>query len=112
LGEKNQPGLKVHETKGVLMALSSPIPYWLEVLKDEVTNNLEQQYLVQKVEGEALRPWQYKEGTLFYKDRIFLSEISSLIPTIMEQIRGGFHERYHKTFQRLLANFYWKGMRS
>jgi hypothetical protein len=29
----------------------------------------------------------------------------------MEQIHGGFHEGYHKTFQRIRANFYWRGMR-
>lgn len=59
-----------------------------------------------------LGPWQYKEGLLFFKDRIFLSENSALITAILEQLHGGFHEGYHKTFQRIRANFYWKGMRS
>jgi hypothetical protein len=101
------------EEKGVaeLIALSSPIPNWLEVIKDEVGKSPELQELVKKIkEEEVLGPWQYKEGLLFFKDRIFLSENSALITAILEQLHGGFHEGYHKTFQRIRANFYWKGM--
>jgi hypothetical protein len=94
-----------------LMALSNPTPNWLEVIKAEVEHNRDLQELVQKVkEGEALGPWQFKEGVLFYKDRIFLPENSTLIPATIEQIHGGFHERYHKTFQRIRENFYWRSM--
>lgn len=72
-----------------LVAVSSPIPNWLEVIREEVGKNRELQELVQKVqEGEALGPWQYKEGMLFYKDRIFLQENSPLISAIIEQIHG------------------------
>ena len=54
------------------MALFSPIPNWVEVIKDAAANNHELQELVMKViDGEALGPWQYKEGLLIYKDRIF-----------------------------------------
>jgi hypothetical protein len=68
------------------------------------------QDLAQKVrEGEALGPWHYNDGLLFYKENIFLPESSSLIPTIMDQIHGGFHEGYHKTFQRIRANFLLEG---
>jgi hypothetical protein len=71
------------------------------------------QELIEKVEeGEALGPWNYKDVILFYKDQIYLLENLALLATILEQMHGGFDEGYHKTFQRVRANFYWKGMRS
>lgn len=96
-----------------LVAVLGPIPNWLEIINEDVERDAALQELVQKIkEGEALGPWQYNEGILLYKDRIYLPENSSLLTTLMEQIHGGFHEGHHKTFQWIWANFYWKGMRS
>jgi hypothetical protein len=108
------PQLETEEHQArALVALSNPTPNWLEVIKEEVDNDKDLQELVQRVkEGEALGPWHYKDGVLFYKDHIYLSKNLTLIPVIIEQNHGGFHEGYHKTFQHIRANFYWKRMRS
>jgi hypothetical protein len=113
LSRRDETVSKEEQKSAELVALSSPTPNWVEVIKEEVDNDKDLQELIQRVkDGEALGPWQHREGVLFYKDRIYLSENSSLISAILEQIHGGFHEGYHKTFQRIRANFYWKGMRS
>jgi hypothetical protein len=97
---------------GEFAAISSPIANWLDVIKGEIENDAEMKELAQRVQdGEAVGPWKYKEGILFFKERIYLPEKSALISSIIEQIHGGFHEGYQKTFQRIRANFYWKGMR-
>jgi len=48
---------------------------------------------------------------LYYKDWIYLPENLALLTTILVKIHSNFHEEYHKTYQRVRANFYWKGMR-
>jgi hypothetical protein len=84
------------------VAISGPLPNWLEVIKEEVGKDSSLQELIKKVEeGEALGPWNYKDVILFYKDRIYLLENSVLLATILEQMHGGFHEGYHKTFQKV-----------
>ncbi|GLT61287.1 hypothetical protein SLA2020_340060 [Shorea laevis] len=77
----------------VLVAVLGPVPNWLEVIKEEAGKDAALQELIQKVkEGEALGPWHYKGEVLFYKDRIYLPENSTLLAPILDQIHGGFHE--------------------
>jgi hypothetical protein len=93
LSRRDETVSKEEQKSAELVALSSPTPNWVEVIKEEVDNDKDLQELIQRVkDGEA--------------------ENSSLISAILEQIHGGFHEGYHKTFQCIRANFYWKGMRS
>ncbi|KAA8549803.1 hypothetical protein F0562_001487 [Nyssa sinensis] len=71
---------------GELVALSHPIPNWVEAIKEEVTSNLTLKELVQRVEeGEALGPWKLQDGVLFYKERIYLDEDFPLVMEIIAQ---------------------------
>lgn len=47
----------------------------------------------------------------FFKDRIYLAQNSSLVLDIIGQFHNSTHEGYHKTLQRIRANFYWTGKR-
>jgi hypothetical protein len=97
-----RPGGEKETHGAVLVAVSGLVPNWLEVIKEEVEKDGGLQELIKKIkEGEALGPWHYNDGILFYKDRIYLPENSALLSPILEQIHGGFHEGYHKTFQRV-----------
>uniref|UniRef100_A0A2N9GM02 Integrase catalytic domain-containing protein n=1 Tax=Fagus sylvatica TaxID=28930 RepID=A0A2N9GM02_FAGSY len=99
--------------QGELKAISQPVPSWIEPIKKEVQTIPELQRLVTLCqEGEAVGPWQFREGILFFKDRIYLWEKSSLITTILEEIHAGAHEGYQKTVQRIRSIFYWKGMKT
>jgi hypothetical protein len=101
------------EDTGELKAISQPVPSWIEPIKKEVQTIPELQRLVTLCqEGEAVGPWQFREGILFFKDRIYLWEKSSLITTILEEIYAGAHEGYQKTVQRIRSIFYWKGMKT
>lgn len=94
-------------------AFSQPVPTSLDPIKEEVHTNSQLQRLVQLWEkGEAVGPWDYKDGVLFFKGRIYMREDSPLIPTIISEIHGSTHEGYHKTMHRIRSIFYWKGMRS
>jgi hypothetical protein len=105
--------LSRREDTGELKAISQPVPSWIEPIKEEVQTIPELQRLVTLCqEGEAVGPWQFREGILFFKDRIYLWEKSSLITTILEEIHAGAHEGYQKTVQRIRSIFYWKGMKT
>jgi hypothetical protein len=68
------------------VAVSGLVPNWLEVVKEEVGKDSTLQVLIEKVkDGEALSPWNYKDGILFYKDQIYLLENSALLVTILEK---------------------------
>ncbi|KAI5316983.1 hypothetical protein L3X38_036690 [Prunus dulcis] len=94
-------------------AISTPVPNWLDPIKDEVQSNQTMQELVDKCEqGEAVGPWEFKDGILYFKNKIYLMSDSSLIPVIVEEMHSSTHEGYHKTLQRARSVFYWQGMRS
>lgn len=63
------------------------------------------------VRREALGPWRFQDGILFFKERIYLTEDSSLATKIFRQFHNSTHERFFKTLQRIRANFYWKGLK-
>jgi hypothetical protein len=74
-----------------LMAISHPIPHWLEPIQNEL------QALVERIqEGEAVGPWKYKEGLIFFKERIYLLSTSSLIHPIIAEIHGSTHKGFSK----------------
>ena len=61
--------------------------------------------------GETIGPWQYREGVLFFKNRLYILANSKLIPDIIGQFHSSAHEGHQKTLQRIRANFYWKGVK-
>ena len=50
------------EVKEKLAAISTPVPRWLDTIKEEVLTNSKLRHLVKLVqEGEAVGPWEFKE---------------------------------------------------
>jgi hypothetical protein len=94
------------------VAVLGPVLNWLEIVKKEVGKDPALQEFIKKVrEGEAFGHWEFRDGLLYYKDQIYLPANSALLTTILKKIHGNFHEGYYKTYKRVQANFYWKGMR-
>jgi hypothetical protein len=106
-------GLSRREEGGQLSALSSPLPQWIEPIKEEVAREPELQQLVKRIQDEeALGPWSYKTGLIFYKDRIYLRSNSPLTTAIIHEFHSGTHEGFNKMWHRLKAVFYWQGASS
>nr|POE53804.1 hypothetical protein CFP56_67495 [Quercus suber] len=91
------------EEKAELAAISTPVPRWLDTIKEEVLTNSKLQYLVKLVqEGEAVGPWEFKEGVLFFKSRIYLNSDSPLLPVIIQEFHSSFHIFWGKVLEPLL----------
>ena len=98
---------------GRLAAITQTVPNLVEAIKQEIESSVALQDLFQRIkDGEAIGPWKIMDRVIFFKEKIYLEENSSLIKDILEQFHNSTHEGYHKTFQRIRTNFFWKGMRS
>ena len=62
--------------------------------------------------SEAIGPWKYKDGLLFFKQRVYLLHNSPLVPSIILTVHNSNHEGYHKTLHRIAQDFYWQGMKT
>ncbi|GMY12559.1 hypothetical protein FCV25MIE_07798 [Fagus crenata] len=84
-----------------LLALSSPIPHWVDAIREEQQSRSQLKQLVQRVqEDEAVGPWEVRDGLLMFKGRIYVDSDSHLKQDIINQFHGSSHEGFHKTFQR------------
>ena len=61
------------DTQGKFNAISSLLPQWLESIKVENQSHLELQRIHQlHKQGEAIGPWENRNGVIFFKERIHL----------------------------------------
>jgi hypothetical protein len=98
--------------KGTLVAILSPIPQWVEAVREAQQSTIEVPKIIQRVQdGEVMGPWSVKDGLLFFKDRLYLTRDCTLVQEVVNQFHSSTHEGFHKTFQRIRANFYWPKMR-
>ena len=95
-----------------LLALSSPVPHWVDSIREDQQSHPQVQQLIQRVHNdEAIGPWEVRDGLLLFKGRLYLGADSVLRKDIVDQFHTSSHEGLHKTFQRIRANFYWPKMR-
>lgn len=93
--------------EGQISAISCPIPNWIDSIKEEVQSLPFLQEKVKQVQdGEALGPWEYRNGILLFKGRIYLSKESALVQEIINQFHSSTHKGFFKTLQRIRSNFY------
>ncbi|XP_031263625.1 vacuolar-sorting protein BRO1-like [Pistacia vera] len=60
-----------------LLAISQPIPSWLETIKTEHATSPNIQSIIHLVQkGEVVGPWAFQEGVLYFKNQIYLDEDS------------------------------------
>ena len=58
--------------------------------------------------------FEYKQGVLFFKDRLVVAETSSWILKLMEEFHAtpqGGHSGFFGTYRHLASNLFWKGMK-
>jgi hypothetical protein len=83
----------------------------VEPIQAKVQQDVELQELVRKIlEDEAVGPWRYHYGLLYFKDRIYLKANSPLTEATLAEFHNNTHEGYHKGLQRIKSVFYWQHM--
>jgi len=79
----------------------------------EIQNSDQLQLLKENIQhSEAIRPWKYKDGLLFFKQWVYLLHNSPLVPSIISTVHNSTQEGYHKTLHRIAQDFYWQGMKT
>lgn len=82
-------------------------------IKKELTTRPALQPLIEKVKaGKALGPWDFSDGLVWYKHKIFLPPDSELTRTIISFVHDSCHEGYLKTLYRITRDFFWPHMRA
>lgn len=67
-----------------------------------------------KKDKNARKGFVYRDGVLFYEDRLVLSASSPWIPQLLKEFHAtyqGGHSGFYRTYRRLAANVYWIGMK-
>ena len=76
----------------------------------ETQNSEQLQLLLRNIQqGEAVGPWEYKDGLIFFKRRVYLLHTSPLVPSIILALHDSGHEGYQKTLHRVAHDLYWQG---
>jgi hypothetical protein len=98
--------------EGSLVAFSQPLLRWVVLIQEEIIGDQKLLDLISSISrGDTVGPWSYKEGLLFYKNRIYLKPNSQLTQTIIEEFHKNTHEGYQKGLQRIRSVFFWARMR-
>ncbi|WVZ21224.1 hypothetical protein V8G54_008546 [Vigna mungo] len=114
-GKENVPAYAL--SRSLLMAFSEPVADWSQRLieftqQDANWLQLYQDCLLGKLPSTT---YTIKEGLLFYKYRIVLPNIASLLHQIMIEYHSskiGGHAGFRSTLARIVAHFYWPKMRN
>ncbi|WVZ05472.1 hypothetical protein V8G54_018818 [Vigna mungo] len=64
--------------------------------------------------GQVYVGYEYKQGVLYYKDRLVILEKSVWVNKLLEEAHStpqGDHSGFYRTYRRIAANVYWKGMK-
>jgi hypothetical protein len=62
-----------HELEGTLMALSVPIPHWIEPIQHKVQYDPDlQAWAARSQQNEVVGPWHLQAGLIYFKDRVYL----------------------------------------
>lgn len=108
--------LSRQEEDGILFGIPRPVISWVNEICECFNEDPEMQVFMEKFAKGELDLTQYTchDGLLFYKRRFYLGPNSSLRPKVLQYMHEsplGGHAGYHKTLQRVKADFYWPGMR-
>ncbi|MCH82581.1 hypothetical protein A2U01_0003391 [Trifolium medium] len=98
------------------LTLTMPHFIFLDDLRLLLQNSPEFTTLFQQVQQKPSNFPDYKihQGLLFYKNKIWLDHSNTFKQNLLEEFHNSplsGHMGVHKTYTRLLENFYWKGMR-
>ena len=101
------------EDQPSLTSISMPLQPLFNLIIMEIQNSEQLQLLLCNIQqGEAVGPWEYKDGLIFFKRRVYLLDTSPLVPSIISALHDSGHKGYQKTLHRVAQDFYWQGMKT
>jgi len=78
-----------------LTSISMPLLPLFNLIRMEIQNSEQLQLLLCNIQqGEAVGPWEYKDGLIFFKRRVYLLHTSPLVPSIISALHNSGHEGY------------------
>ena len=96
-----------------MLAISLPLPRWLDDIKEEIRTSVDTEAIVSKIASQKMSSrWQFKDGVIYYKHRLYLSLASQLTDSIVKKYHGSSHEGYQKMLHRIRSVFFWLGMKA
>jgi hypothetical protein len=103
------------ESEALLMSISSTIPAIISSLQQYYRKDENGQTLVSKIvnEEDTTQQYSYKEGLVFFKDRVYIPESSDLRSAILREYHNtptAGHSGLKPTLARLAASFLWPGI--
>ncbi|XP_073050542.1 transposon Ty3-G Gag-Pol polyprotein isoform X1 [Primulina eburnea] len=100
------------DAEGSLQVISLPQSAIFSTIREEHRDMAELQPLIQKIQqGEAIGPWEFRDGLIWYRQRIYLPKISPSIASIISGTHNANHEGFQKTVHRISRDFFWTGMK-
>ncbi|KAI5387644.1 hypothetical protein KIW84_073651 [Lathyrus oleraceus] len=103
---------RVHE--GRELNTMSSLVTWAqeEQIKAEAQEDEKLQMIIAKIQQDpsSWPGYSYRQGVLFYEDRLVISNKSQRIPTLLQELHStpqGGHSGFYKTYRRMAANIYW-----
>lgn len=99
-----------------LLAVSSPVHSWLEVLEQWYSSNPEASSLITQLslDNSSKSPFQLRNGIILYKNRVWLGSNLKLQAQVIAALHNspvGGHSGAPATYQKIKQLFYWPGMR-
>jgi hypothetical protein len=100
------------QQEGALLAVSAPVPSWIEPIQQEVQHEPDLITLSEKIQQQNIKgPWQVQAGLIYFKNRIYLKSASPIAAAIIVEFHNSTHEGYHKGLKRIRSVFYWSQMK-
>jgi len=101
------------EDQPSLTSISIPLLSLFNLIRLEIQKSDQLQLLLSNIQKEeAVGPWEYKDGLIFFKRRVYLLHTSHLVQSIISALHDSGHEGYQKTLHRVAQDFYWQGMKT
>ena len=91
-------------------------PEWLKSLHEEYSKNQDVVKLLEDInKNKKDNKWKIKNGTIMYKDRIYLNKEGEFVKRALDEghnVPGAGHVGNKKTYMNVRRNFFWKGMKA
>eukprot|EP00253_Pinus_taeda_P006618 PITA_06618 len=104
------------EEESTLLAISLPIPEWIEEARREWFSHPELSQLISQLQADpnSTKGYSWQDDILRYKDRVVISPTSTFKSRILAEMHSSpiaGHSGFQKTYARTRRSFFWKGMK-